>query len=130
MSLADAMDRTAVLEPSLKVQVGKEMTHMTPLPSIYYPDFIALNQEDRADNIRLVSRACSAHVETLRMDMREFKRANRLDKVIILWTANTEGYAQLLPGINDTADNLLKAIESAHEEIKSALQQSLLSPVS
>ncbi|KAH6994533.1 hypothetical protein EDB82DRAFT_556803 [Fusarium venenatum] len=117
MNLADAMDRAAVLEPSLKVQVRKEMAHMTPLPSIYYPDFIALNQEDRADNIRPGSRACSAHVETLRMDIREFKRAHELDKVVVLWTANTERYAQLLPGINDTADNLLKAIESGHKEI-------------
>ncbi|KAF5012549.1 hypothetical protein FDECE_1416 [Fusarium decemcellulare] len=117
MNLADAMDRAAVLEPSLKVQVRKEMTYMTPLPSIYYPDFIALNQEERADNIRPGSRACNTHVESLRMDIREFKRAHGLDKVIVLWTANTERYAQLLPGINDTADNLLKAIESGYKEI-------------
>jgi myo-inositol-1-phosphate synthase len=27
------------------------MEKMKPLPSIYYPDFIAANQESRADNI-------------------------------------------------------------------------------
>lgn len=33
------------------------------------------------------------------------------------WTANTERYADILEGVNDTADNLMKAIESGHEEV-------------
>lgn len=70
MNLADAMDRAAVLEPTLKAQVKKEMTAMVPLPSIYYPDFIAANQEDRADNILPGSKACNEHVEKLRKDIR------------------------------------------------------------
>ena len=37
--------------------VHKEMAVMKPLPSIYYPDFIAANQEDRADNVLPGSKA-------------------------------------------------------------------------
>lgn len=70
MNLAQAMDRAAVLEPTLKSLVGKEMTGMKPLPSIYYPDFIAANQEERADNILEGSKASMAHVEKLRQDIR------------------------------------------------------------
>lgn len=33
------------------------------------------------------------------------------------WTANTERYADILEGVNDTAANLLKSIEAGHEEI-------------
>ena len=33
------------------------------------------------------------------------------------WTANTERYADIIEGVNDTADNLMKAIESGHEEV-------------
>ena len=117
MDLAAAMDRAAVLEPTLKAQVRKEMTEMVPLPSIYYPDFIAANQEDRADNLIPGSKACWAHVEQIRKDIRDFKAANNLDKIVVQWTANTERYADILPGVNDTADNLLKAIESGHEEV-------------
>ncbi|KAI1639031.1 myo-inositol-1-phosphate synthase [Biscogniauxia mediterranea] len=117
MNLADAMDRAAVLEPTLKAQVKKEMAHMTPLPSIYYPDFIAANQEDRADNVIPGSKASMAHVEKIRQDIRNFKTQNNLDKVIVQWTANTERYADIIPGVNDTADNLLKAIEEGHEEV-------------
>ncbi|MBO8584204.1 inositol-3-phosphate synthase, partial [Staphylococcus aureus] len=88
---------------------------MTPLPSIYYPDFIAANQEDRADNLIEGSKASMAHVEQIRKDIRDFKANNGLDKVIVLWTANTERYADIIDGVNDTADNLLKAIEQGHE---------------
>lgn len=70
MNMAQAMDRAAVLEPTLKAQVSKEMTEMVPLPSIYYPDFIAANQEDRADNLLQGSKACLAHVEQIREDIR------------------------------------------------------------
>lgn len=117
MDLAQAMDRAQVLEPTLKQAVRKEMASLVPLPSIYYPDFIAANQEDRADNVVEGTKASMAHVEQLRKDIREFKAANGLDKVIVMWTANTERYADLVPGINDTADNLLKAIEAGHSEV-------------
>jgi myo-inositol-1-phosphate synthase len=70
MNLANAMDRAAVLEPTLKAQVKKEMAEMVPLPSIYYPDFIAANQEDRADNLIPGKKACMGHVEQIRKDIR------------------------------------------------------------
>jgi myo-inositol-1-phosphate synthase len=117
MNLAEAMDRAAVLEPTLKAQVKKQMAQMTPLPSIYYPDFIAANQEDRADNVLPGTKASMEHVEKIRQDIRDFKSQHNLDKVIVQWTANTERYADIIPGVNDTADNLLKAIENGHEEV-------------
>lgn len=70
MNLADAMDRAQVLEPTLKQLVRKEMAEMKPLPSIYYPDFIAANQEDRADNVIEGNKASWAHVERIQQDIR------------------------------------------------------------
>ncbi len=46
------------------------MDYMRPLPSIYYPDFIAANQEDRADNLIPGSKASMEHVEKIRDDIR------------------------------------------------------------
>lgn len=37
--------------------------------------------------------------------------------MIVLWTANTERFADIIEGVNDTADNMLKAVESSHDEI-------------
>ena len=70
MNLAKAMDRAGVLEPTLKDLVRKSMVSMEPLPSPYYPDFIAANQGDRADNVLEGSKACMAHVERIRKDIR------------------------------------------------------------
>ena len=70
MNLADAMDRAAVLEPTLKNLIRKEMAQMKPLPSIYYPDFIAANQEGRADNVVTGAKASFDHVEQIRKDIR------------------------------------------------------------
>ena len=47
----------------------------------------------------------------------DFKESHGLDKVIVQWTANTERYADIVEGVNDTADNLMKAVESGHEEV-------------
>jgi len=93
------------------------MENIVPLPSIYYPDFIAANQSDRADNVLPGNRACLEHLEQLRQDIRNFKESNQLDTVIVLWTATTERFADLIEGVNDTADNLLHSIEAGHEEI-------------
>ena len=70
MNLANAMDRAQVLEPTLKNLLKKEMALMKPMASIYYPDFIATNQEERADNLIPGSRACMAHVDQIRRDIR------------------------------------------------------------
>lgn len=51
------------------------------------------------------------------MNYRNFKAVNRLDKVIVQWTANTERYTDVLEGVNDTAENILNSIEGGHEEI-------------
>ncbi|KAF2705897.1 Myo-inositol-1-phosphate synthase [Pleomassaria siparia CBS 279.74] len=117
LDLASAMDRACVLQPSLKSLVRKELATMKPLPSIYYPDFIAANQEERADNLIPGTKASNAHVEQIRKDIQNFKAENSLDKVIVQWTANTERFADILEGVNDTADNLLKSIENGHDEV-------------
>ena len=59
----------------------------------------------------------AAHLEQIRADIRNFKDDNQLDNLIVLWTANTERYADIIPGINDSADALLASIKSSHEEV-------------
>ena len=117
MDLAAAMNRAQVLQPALKNLVTKEMAAMKPLPSIYYPDFIAANQGDRADNVLPGEKPCMEHIDHIRKDIRNFKRAHELDKVIVLWTANTERYSDIVPGVNDTIANLTDSIVAGHSEI-------------
>lgn len=111
-----AMERAKVLDYDLQRQVAPMMAEIKPLPSVYYPDFIAANQEERADNV-LPGSDKKAHVEKLREDIRAFKRDNQLDQVVVVWTANTERYSDIIKGVNDTADNLLASVEKSHDEV-------------
>ncbi|KAJ7158883.1 hypothetical protein C8R46DRAFT_1110657 [Mycena filopes] len=112
-----AMERAQVLDYDLQRQVAPHMALIgKPLPSIYYPDFIAANQEARADNL-IPGEDKQAHLEHIRADIRKFKKDNELDRAVIFWTANTERYSDLIPGVNDTADHLLAAIKASHSEV-------------
>lgn len=112
-----AMKRAEVLDWDLQRQVVPHMAALgSPLPSIYYPDFIAANQEARADNV-IPGSDKQAHLEHIRADIRKFKEENQLDRVVIFWTANTERYSDIIPGVNDTAANVLNAIKTSHSEV-------------
>eukprot|EP00004_Rigifila_ramosa_P027785 TRINITY_DN916_c0_g1_i1.p1 TRINITY_DN916_c0_g1~~TRINITY_DN916_c0_g1_i1.p1 ORF type:complete len:507 (+),score=128.17 TRINITY_DN916_c0_g1_i1:1746-3266(+) len=115
MNLADAMGRAEVLDYDLQRQLIPHMRHITPLPSIYNPDFIAANQGERADN--LLQGTLRQKMDAIRQQIRDFKANNGLDKVIVLWSANTERFCDLQPGVHDTAENLLKAIDAEHSEV-------------
>jgi myo-inositol-1-phosphate synthase len=89
-NLAQAMEASKVLEPDLQAQLYSEMEKMKPLPSIYHPSFIAANQSDRANNILPASMSMQDQLERIRKDIKFFKEQNKLEKVIVLWTATTE----------------------------------------
>lgn len=115
-NLGVAMRRASVLDHDLQLQLMPHMTKLRPLPSIYYPTFIAANQEDRANNL-LPGSNKYAHLQELRRHIRQFKDVNVVDQVIVIWTATTERFSEVIPGINDTATNLLKAIKTSHSEV-------------
>ncbi|SMN22313.1 similar to Saccharomyces cerevisiae YJL153C INO1 Inositol-3-phosphate synthase, involved in synthesis of inositol phosphates and inositol-containing phospholipids [Maudiozyma saulgeensis] len=129
-NLAECIERSQVLEYDLQSKLKPYMKDFIPLKSIYYPDFIAMNQYDRANNC--LNEIPSDHqtgkkefniknkwndVEMIRADIRKFKNDNKLDNVIVLWTANTERCVPIIEGINDTKENILNAIKENHEEI-------------
>jgi len=114
-NLADAMKRAQVLDYDLQRQLVSHMEKIVPLPSIYYPDFIAANQSDRADNVLTGTK--QENLEAVRKQIRDFKTSNGVDKVIVLWSANTERYADIVEGVNDTSANLLASIKKGEEEI-------------
>ena len=74
------MKRAQVLDVGLQQQLAPHMEPMKPRPSVYYPDFIAANQSDRADNV-ISGNNKWEHLEHLRADIRDFKTAKQLDTV-------------------------------------------------
>lgn len=118
MNLADALERARVLDYHLQQKLRPHMEEMVPLPSAYFPDFIAANQEDRANNVLTGSK--QEQMDHIRNDIREFKTKHSLDKVIVVWTGNTERYSAIEEGINDTAQSLLDSIQRGESEISAS----------
>lgn len=118
MNLGDAMKRAKVLDVDLQNQLYPYMKKIKPLPSMYFPDFIAANQGERANNILTGTK--QEQMLQIRKDIRNFQAKNNLDKVILLWTANTERFSSIEEGINDTADNLLASIKRNEAEVSAS----------
>jgi myo-inositol-1-phosphate synthase len=108
LNLAESMKRAKVLDVDLQKQLYPLMEGMVPLPSIYTEHYIAANQNDRADNVIKGTRA--QQLEVIRGNIRDFKAANGLDKVVVLWTATTECCVDVVPGVNTTTEELMNSI--------------------
>ncbi|KAK7455339.1 hypothetical protein BaRGS_00039481 [Batillaria attramentaria] len=115
MNLADAMARAKVLDYSLQQMLRPHMEKLRPRPSVFFPDFVAANQEQRADNVLTGSK--QELLNKIRQDINDFKKSSGVDKVIVLWTANTERFCDVRPGLNDTVENLLNSIKQDDPEI-------------
>mmetsp|Transcript_8128 Transcript_8128/g.20185 ORF Transcript_8128/g.20185 Transcript_8128/m.20185 type:complete len:517 (-) Transcript_8128:180-1730(-) len=115
MPLGDAMNRAKVLDYDLQRQLYDDMQKIVPLPSVHYSDFIASNQSERANN--LLEGDKQQQMDKIRGDIRDFKKEKGVDKVIVVWTANTERFAEVQAGLNDSAQNLLASISQNQDEI-------------
>lgn len=121
VDMADAMRRAEVFDYELQQKLAPEMRRFKPMKSIYYSDFIASNQSDRADNILDGDNQNKlAHLKQIREDISSFKAENGLDKVIILWTANTERFA-VLSEIHEDYESFMQGIHDDHPEISPSM---------
>ncbi|GLH16676.1 Inositol-3-phosphate synthase [Gryllus bimaculatus] len=112
-NLAQAAERARVLEPDLLRQLRPHLQALQPRPSAFCPDFVAANQ--RADNV--LSGSKQEQLEQLRADIRAFRARSGVQRVVVLWTANTERFCEVLPGLNDSADALLAAVRAGAPEL-------------
>ena len=67
--LGKAMARAQVLDWALQEKLRDLMKEFKPLKSIYYPDFIAANQINRADNLKS-GKNKQIHLEEIRREIR------------------------------------------------------------
>ena len=115
MNLGEAMKRAQVFEVPLQTLLYPHLEKLKPRPSIFSLDFVAPNQAERADNV--LTGPKWEQIERVRRDIRDFKRTSRVDKVIVLWTANTERFCDTDEELNGNWDNLKRSIERENPEV-------------
>lgn len=74
------------------------------MKAVFNPDYIASNQKDRISNVfEETNKEC---IDKLRKDIQEFSK--KVDKVVILWTANTE---KNFSTVVDSCDKLNRLVD-------------------
>ena len=48
---------------------------------------------------------------------REFKKSTGVESVVVVWTATTERFCDVIVGLNDTKENLMRAVDRDEQEI-------------
>ena len=116
LNLYESMQRAKVIDVNLQKQLEPSLKGLKPRKAIFDLNFVALNQGDRADNVLNIDHKLK-QIEHLRSDIKSFKEAHKLDKIIVMWTANTERYTNVNPSIHQTMDSLMNAVKQNEKEI-------------
>jgi myo-inositol-1-phosphate synthase len=106
-----------VIDFDLREKLKSDLQNIKPLKSVYYPNFIASNQEERADNV-LSSASKWTNLNNIVKDIDDFKYANHLSRVVVLWSASTERFST---GIWNTKEELIEAIDKNDPEISPSI---------
>lgn len=88
-NLAEATKRACVLDYDLQVKLQPYLENMVPLPSIFYPSFLAHDLSSRANHL-IETRHKWQDLQMIRRDIQQFKQRHNLQQVIVMWTASTE----------------------------------------
>ena len=114
-NLLVAAKRAKVLDVNLVSHIASKLEQIVPLPGVYDAGFIASNQRDRVNHT--IPGTKQEQMEQIRKDLRDFKTKHGLDKVIVLWTANTERYSKIEAGLNMTSKEVMESIKSSKSEV-------------
>jgi myo-inositol-1-phosphate synthase len=90
-NLYEATKKAKVIDYDLVRKLEKYLKNIIPLPSVYNGDFIASNQKDRVNNV-IDQKTNKEILKHLSDDIKKFKIENKIDNVIVVWTASTERF--------------------------------------
>jgi myo-inositol-1-phosphate synthase len=105
LNVYDSCYRAQVIDPNLIELMKAELSSMVPMKAVFNAKYIASNQADRVDNV--FSGTNLQCIEKIRKDIREFKQ--KVDKVVVLWTANTEEFYERDIKSKEELEALIKA---------------------
>jgi len=115
-NLSEAVRRAGVLNWQIEEQLRNELSEIIPMRAVYDPNYIALNQKERADNVYPQEFSLHKLLWLLKKDIQDFKTMNELNNVIVLWTANTEKMMEVTDN-HLSASGILELIETNRKDL-------------
>lgn len=115
--LYTASEKQKVIDYDLREQLKNDLKRIVPMPSVYYPSFIANNQIDRVNNV-LRNKHKIDDLLSIINDIEKFKKENNILKVIVLWSGSTERFSK---GKWKTSSEIFDAIKNNDPEISPSI---------
>lgn len=92
-SAYDAAVKAKVLEPELLSQLKNELSQVKPMPAVFDPNYITQISGEYVKK----GKTKMDLADQLREDIRNFKKNNGCDRLVIVWCASTERYTEPSP---------------------------------
>jgi myo-inositol-1-phosphate synthase len=115
-NLYESCKNNKVINKCLLDQLKNDLEMIKPMKSIYYRNFIAENQSERAKNIKENSSKWD-DLKSIINDINTFKQLNDIDKIIVVWSASTEKFTKewICP------DELIRDIQYSSSEVSPSI---------
>ncbi len=84
----EAACKAGVLEPALLEEMKEPLTAIRPMKAVFYPEYV---KRLNGPNVK-PGGSKMEHAEAVQADIEEFRRKNRLSRMVMVWCGSTEVY--------------------------------------
>ena len=105
--------KAGVINVTLLDQVKPELSSIKPMKAVFEKKFVK-----KLDGTYIKSaKGHRKRIEALRQDIRNFKKENKVDRVVMIWCGSTEVYQEPKDSIYESLESLEKALDSDNPSI-------------
>ena len=109
----EAAVKAGVIDVTLLDQVKPELSSIKPMKAVFEKKFVK-----KLDGTYIKSaKGHRKRIEALRQDIRNFKKENKVDRVVMIWCGSTEVYQEPKDSIYESLESLEKALDSDNPSI-------------
>ena len=109
----EAAVNAGVIDTKLLDQVKDELSSIKPMKAVFDKHFVK-----KLDGTYVKSVKCHrARIEALRQDIRDFKKKNNAERVVMVWCGSTEVYQEPKDSVYDTLASFEKALDDDETSI-------------
>ena len=109
----EAAVKAGVIDVNLLDQVKPELSSIKPMKAVFEKKFVK-----KLDGTYIKSaKGHRKRIEALRQDIQNFKKENKVDRVVMIWCGSTEVYQEPKDSIYESLESLEKALDSDNPSI-------------
>jgi myo-inositol-1-phosphate synthase len=109
----EAAVKAGVIDVSLLDQIKPELSSIKPMKAVFEKKFVK-----KLDGTYTKSeKGHRKRIEALRQDIRNFKKENKVDRMVMIWCGSTEVYQEPKGSIYESLESLEKALDSDNPSI-------------